>query len=480
MDNLRKQLLSGIFFTALAKYANLVISLIVTAVLARLLAPDQFGVVAIASVAIAFLNLMTDIGLSPTVIQHKELTHKSLGILFSISCYIAAGLAASFYLLAGAFSDWYNQPLLKPICQLLSISIFFSGITVIPNALFFRERLFKPIAIRSLVIQVLGGAIAIIAARKGLGVYALVIGPIFSSLLLFVFSYVKFPLKFSFYFSIKPVRHVFSYSLFQFLFNFINYFSRNADTILIGKYLGVIPLGYYDKSYRLMSLPLQNITQVITPVIHPILSQKGKDIDYLNRANIKLVGILALIGFPLSVFLFFSASELILLFFGPQWELAIPAFRVLSLSVGIQLILSSSGSIFQTAGDTRSLFICGLFSAIINVSGIVLGVFYFKNIEAVAKCLLVTFTINFVQTYWLMYQVILKQSIYAFLNCLWKPIIFALVMSLILYKIDMWFDSDNLFYSLLIKSMICIIACSSLVWFGGYRNDLVEFFRKKK
>lgn len=71
MDNIKKEIVSGVFFTALAKYANLVISLVVTAVLARLLAPDQFGVVAIATVAIAFLNLIADFGLSPAVIQHK-------------------------------------------------------------------------------------------------------------------------------------------------------------------------------------------------------------------------------------------------------------------------------------------------------------------------------------------------------------------------------------------------------------------------
>ncbi|UPZ37801.1 lipopolysaccharide biosynthesis protein [Sphingobacterium sp. PCS056] len=480
MKDIQGQLISGVFFTALAKYANLIISLVVTAILARLLAPDQFGVVAIATVAIAFLNLIADIGLSATVIQHKELDRKALSALFSLSVYITLLLSLIFFLCAGVFANWYDQPELRPICQWLALSLLFSGITVVPNALFYRDRLFKAIALRSLVIQLVGGAMSVVAAYQGYGVYALIINPIFSSILIFGISYAKFPLKFTFSFSLQALRPIFSYSFYQFLFNIINYFSRNADTLLIGKYLGMVPLGYYDKSYRLMSLPLQNITQVITPVIHPILSLHSKDLGYLNRVNLKLVSFLALIGFPLAIFLYFSSEELILLFFGPQWELAIPTFKILSLTVGIQLVLSSSGSIFQTAGDTRSLFICGLFSAVVNVTGILLGVFYFKSIEAVAQCLLVTFAINFVQTYWLMYMVIFKASIVPFLTCLWKPVLFAGILAGLLYSADLIFNCNQQLYSFLFKSLVFVPSFALLVWFGGYQADIKQFINRKR
>ncbi|CDS94054.1 conserved membrane hypothetical protein [Sphingobacterium sp. PM2-P1-29] len=478
MNDLRKQLFSGVFFTAVAKYANLVISLLVTSVLARLLAPDQFGVVAIATVAISFLNLIADIGLSATVIQHKELDRKSLSSLFSLSIYIAFILALIFFFCAGVFAIWYDQPVLRPICQLLAISLFFSGITVVPNALFFRERLFKAIAIRSLLIQLVGGAVSIAAAFNGMGVYALIINPIFSSLLIFVISYAKFPLRFSFRFSLRSLRPIFSYSLFQFLFNIINYFSRNADTLLIGKYLGMVPLGYYDKSYRLMSLPLQNITQVITPVIHPILSQERHDKNYLMKANEKLFKFLALIGFPLAIFLYFSSRELILLFFGPQWDLAVPAFEILSLTVGVQLVLSSSGSIFQTAGDTKNLFYCGLFSAVVNVTGIVLGVFYFKSIEAVAWCLVVTFSINFIQTYLQMYLVIFKQSPGKLFILLWRPFLITCVLGLFLYFITLYMLDLQLFLQLLVKIIVYFIIMGLMIWFGGYKHFIKDLIRK--
>lgn len=106
-------------------------------------------------------------------------------------------------------------------------------------------------------------------------------------------------------------------------------------------------LGYYEKSYRLMMLPLQNITQVITPVMHPVLSDFQNDRERLAVSYERILRFLAFIGLPMAVFLFFTAEELTLLIFGDQWMPSVPVFRILALSVGVQIILSSSGSIFK-------------------------------------------------------------------------------------------------------------------------------------
>src|SRR5699024_4389501 len=105
---------------------------------------------------------------------------------------------------------------------------------------------------------------------------------------------------------IPSIRKIFKFSAYQFIFNIINYFSRNLDKLLIGKYMGMSPLGYYEKSYRLMMLPLQNITHVITPVMHPIFSDYQHDLNHLAGAYEKIIRLLAFIGLPLSVFLWFS------------------------------------------------------------------------------------------------------------------------------------------------------------------------------
>ena len=137
---------------------------------------------------------------------------------------------------------------------------------------------------------------------------------ILSSILIFVISYQRYPQRLRFTLGLKVLRKIFSYSAYQFLFNVINYFSRNLDKLLIGKYMSLSALGYYEKSYRLMMLPLQNITQVITPVMHPIFSDFQNDKEKLATSYERIVRFLSFIGLPLSVLLFFTAEEVTLLF----------------------------------------------------------------------------------------------------------------------------------------------------------------------
>jgi len=251
------------------------------------------------------------------------------------------------------------------------------------------------------------------------------------------------------------------------------------DTLVIGKVLGPSMLGYYDKAYRLMSLPLQNITQVITPVLHPLLSAHKQDSTYLMRTNESITKLLALIGFPMSIWLYFVADELIFLFFGSQWSAAVPVFEFLSLSVGLQLVLSSSGSFFQTSGDTRSLFICGVFSAILNVSAILIGVYYFGSMNAVALGLLVSFSINFIQAYWLLYYKVFKSSSLRFFKLMIKPILFSAFLAVLYYLLLVYIHVDDYFISLIWKSSIYLIAMLIFIFLGGYKNEVLQFLKKK-
>lgn len=366
---------------------------------------------AIATVIISFFAIFTDMGLSPAIIQNKALTQDDLTNIYSFTFWTGIAVALLFFIASWPISAYYDSPILRTLCQLLSINLFFASVNIVPGALFYKNKEFKFIAIRSFVIQITAGTGAIIAALSGAGLYALLITPIVSSILIYIISFHRYPQHLRMTLGLSSIRKIFSYSVYQFLFNVICYFSRNLDKLLIGKHMGMSDLGYYEKSYRLMMLPLQNITQVVTPVMHPIFSDFQDDKMKLATSYERIIRFLAFIGLPLSVLLFFTAEEVTLIIFGNQWLPSVAVFRILALSVGIQIILSSSGSIFQAAGDTRSLFICGLFSSTLNVAGIVLGIFYFGTLTAIAGCIVTTFTINFVQCYWQMYRVTFRRNL---------------------------------------------------------------------
>ena len=170
--------------------------------------------------------------------------------------------------------------------RLLSVNLFFASAGTVPNTLFFKDKDFKFIAWRTFIIQILVGALAIVAALMGAGLYTLLIQPILSSALIYFISLRKYPQKLLWTWGIDSLKKIWAYSMYQFLFSVMSYFIRNLDKMLIGKYIGMAPLGYYEKSYRLMSLPIQNITYVITPVLHPILSDYQKEEkDWLLLTN---------------------------------------------------------------------------------------------------------------------------------------------------------------------------------------------------
>lgn len=468
-NNIKRQLFSGVFYTALAKYSGVIISLVIAGVLARLLSPDDFGIVAIATVIIAFFNLFTDMGVSPAIIQHKSLTGDDLADIFSFTVWTGIGISVLFFGASWLIADYYESDILRTLCQLLSVNLFFASATIVPGALFYRNKEFKFIALRSFIIQISAGAAAVTAALCGAGLYALIINPIVSSILIFIISYHRYPQRLRFTLGLGVLRKIFSYSAYQFLFNVINYFSRNLDKLLIGKYMGMSPLGYYEKSYRLMMLPLQNITQVITPVMHPIFSDFQNDKAKLATSYERILRFLSFIGLPLSVLLFFTAQEVTLIIFGDQWLPSVPVFRILALSVGVQIILSSSGSIFQAAGDTRSLFICGVFSSVLNVAGMLLGIFYFGTLTAVATCIVATFTINFVQCYWQMYRVTFRRSALPFVRQLISPLVVSLLMAAALVPMQYALEGMNIFLTIIAKGIV------SFIIFGVYIQATHEY-----
>jgi teichuronic acid exporter len=246
------------------------------------------------------------------------------------------------------------------------------------------------------------------------------------------------------------------FSTFQFLFNFINYFSRNTDNLLIGKFISPMALGYYDKSYQLMMMPVQNLTHVITPVLHPVLSEFQKDKAKIFSTYLKVVKLLATIGFPLSVFLFFSAQEIVYVLYGSQWEQSVPVFKILALVVGVQMVLSSTGSIFQAVNRTDLLFYSGLLSAVFMICGICYGVFVQKNLEAVGYGLILAFVVNFFQVYYMLIKLTLDSSFSKFLKIFSFPLVISLCVGIGLWLLT-FFDFDNDYFLLLFKVIISSI-----------------------
>ena len=469
MSVIRNQLFWGIIYTGLARYLGILISLSVTAVLARILLPSEFGIVAIATVFINFFSSLTVAGFGPAIVQNSSIDKRDIESIFVFTFYLGLALALLFIAAAPLIASFYDHAeLLETICFILSVNIFFAIITIVPNSLLFKAKEFKYISVRSIIIQLAIGVISVIAALNGWGVYALLINPVLGSSLIFFASITKKPILFKFSFQWNSVRKILSFSAYQLLFNFVFITYRSIDKMWIGKSFNMNALGYYEKSYRLMMLPLENISGVINPVLHPILSDFQHDPAFIFASYRKLIRILAEIGFLLSVFLFFTSSELILLFFGPQWKSSVDVFQILSLSVGIQIVQSPIAAIFQSLNKMKGLFVASIVVLIFIVIAISLGV-YQHNLNMLALYLVIAFwlaylTYNFVLCY------LAEMSFGVLLKSLFRPMALALGLILVLGMYSYFFSITNMLASLIVKAVISLLYVLILLKSGELTN----------
>ena len=476
--SLKKEMFNGVFWTAIQKYSGIVVQLIVTAILARLISPTDFGIIAIATVFIVFLNLFTDMGFGPAIIQNKQLSEMDLNNIFSTTVYGGFILSVLFFFSSFLIASFYENTSLILICQILSVNLLFSALNIVPNALVLKNKRFKYLAQITLFLQVTTGIISIIAALSGLGVYSLLISPVLTSIGCFILNFRIYPQKFYLRIRLSAIKKILSFSVYQFLFNFMNYFSRNLDNLIIGKYLSLSALGYYEKSYRLMMLPMQNITNVITPVMHPILSSLQNNSAELAIKYNKIVKLLGTISFPLGAFLFFTSSEIIHIVYGNNWDKAIPVFRILALSLPFQMILSPNGSIYQAAGKTDWLFYNGLSNTFFTVSGFIVSVVFFKTIEAFAWSWNITITINILISYIILYRIVLKSSIINMLKLLIIPAINFSLICIALIMFDFYLPDTNIFISLIIKTSIAF-SLTCLCIQTGKQYDIYGLIKSK-
>ena len=454
----KSKLKNGIIVIFIAKYSNIFAQLIINSVLARLLMPKDFGIVAIIMVFITFFSILGDMGFGPAIIQNKSLDDKEISDIFKFSIMAAIVIAIVFYLFSYFVASFYTNEIYIRLGHLLSITVFFSICNIVPNALIYKKQNFKLAGIIDVSVNLCVGTVTILLALNGWSYYSLIFDSILKSLFIFVACFIFSKIKIKKGYSFNSVRKIKSYSTYQFLFNFINYFTRNLDNILVGKFLGSTTLGYYDKSYKLMLYPVQNLTNVITPVLHPVLSEYQNQFEVIYDTYIKVVKILAFIGIFVSIYCFFSSKEIIRIMYGSNWDQSIPIFRILSVSIVIQMVLSSIGSIFQATGYVNKLFSTGIVSACFTITAISIGVIT-KRIDILAIGIVISFVFNFIQCFYVLITQVFHKKFSEFLVNLKNVLVVGVIM-ILGYLLTSKILVDNVLISAVIKLIIGIVTYS--------------------
>ena len=465
---------------AVAKYSTIVLNLGFSAVLARLLTPEDYGIVAVTAVFTTFFSLFADMGIGAGVIQNKDLTQDDINSIFTFSVKISFILSFSFMIFSVPMSLFYKDKVYISVGILLSFSLFFSAMNMVPNALLLKEKKFIAVGVRTIIVCVLTGLVGILFAFLGFKYYALILQNIFNALFIFIWNYISTKPKVVKKVAKESVNKIRNYSSFLFGFNLINYFARNSDNLLISKTMGTAALGYYDKAYKLMLYPVQNLTHVITPVLHPILSEHQSDKQYIYEKYCEIVKILSLAGVFITPFCFFAADEIIRIMFGEKWIFAIPCFRWMALSIWAQMILSSSGTIFQSVNDTKRLMVTGTINAVMTVLFIVAGLIE-GNINAVSRNIAISYNLQFIETFFILVHISLCMKSRAFFYRLLPDFIILLLLFAAGFGINYFIANtglENIVYRFVIRFFVMLVVYVILLMIFKQHKSLLKLIRK--
>lgn len=352
-DNLRSKTIAGLSWSFTGQIIKQVIQFGINVALAHLLLPADFGLVAMASVFMNLALIIADMGVSSALIQRKEVTEAHWSSAFWLNILFGMALTTFFCLSAPLISRFYDHPELSPIFFVLSFNFFIASFTIVQQSRLTRDMDFYALMIRDIVAVFFAGAVAIFLAFKGWGVWSLVMQMLVSTLISNLLLWGSSSWRPGFIFSIPALRDFFGFSASLTGFQVINYFARNLDQLLIGKFLGSEVLGYYSLAYKLMMLPLQNISWVFSKVMFPALSKVQDEYERLQRTYIRMLRSISILTFPLMTLLFILAPQLIRVIYGDKWSAVTDLVRVLCFCGMFQSLGTMSGLIYQSVGKTN-------------------------------------------------------------------------------------------------------------------------------
>ncbi|RLB64105.1 MAG: lipopolysaccharide biosynthesis protein [Deltaproteobacteria bacterium] len=365
--------------TAVAQAARSLLDVGATLALVRLLTPQDFGLVGMVTAVTGVVALFKDMGLSTVTVQRKTIGHQEVTALLWINIAVSAVLLCLVAALAPAVAWFYGEPRLTEICLALSVTFLLGGLANQHIAVLRRQMRFGSLAIVETAAMAIGILAGLFAAFSGAGYWALVVRNIATVAVNLVAAWIACPWRPGRPRLVKGIRKMIGFGANLTGFSLVNYFARNLDDMLIGRFAGATAaarattLGQYQKAYDLLMLPLQQLNNPVSTVAIPTLSRLQDQPQRYRQVYLRILRLLLMVTMPLAAFLVATSDELVLVVFGDQWREAAVLFRVLGIAAFTQPIGNSTGWLFISQDRTDEMFRWGVCAAAITITAFVIG-----------------------------------------------------------------------------------------------------------
>jgi O-antigen/teichoic acid export membrane protein len=370
---MRSRVLRGLAWTGGSQVVMQVLRMVVAVVLARLLAPDDYGLAAIALVFSSLVLVFSDMSIGAAIIQRKHLTEDDRSTAFWLAVGAGIVFTVAGIAIAGPLSDFYGEPQVASLCAVLSLSFVITSLATTHEALLLRDMQFAKTERRVMAATAAGAIAGIVVGVQTRDAWAIIAQEIatttVSTLLLWKLS----PWRPQWRFSRSSLRSLARFSLPLIGHRFLYYVHRNADNILIGRFVGVAALGAYTLAYNIMLVPFSRIAGPVQRVLAPAFARMQDEPQRIGEAWVRAVRLLGLAAIPSLTGLIIVAPDFVRVVLGPKWAPAATLIQILAVVGMIQALQSISTDILQARGRTGTIFRFTLLFSAAHIAGFAIG-----------------------------------------------------------------------------------------------------------
>ncbi len=373
MGSMGKAAGNGVRWMAVAQLARRLTQVVTTAILAHLLVAGDFGIIGMAAVIIDFALIFRDLGTSTAVIHKENPSDSLLSSVFWVNLSFGLLVAAAVALAAPLIAAFFHEPALTDILRVLSITFVIASSSILQQALLERRLAFEILARLELAAAIIGSATGIAFAVLGFGAWSLVAQIITLQTSQTVFLWVAGRWRPRLLFDWQSVRSIAGYSLNLTGSQVVFFVWRNADKLLIGRFLGSEALGFYTIAYRIMLYPLEAVSHVVGRVLFPVYARFQNDDARFRAAYLRVAGAIAMVTFPLMAGVMALHEPFVEVVLGEGWEPVATLLLILAPIGMSQAVGSTTAMIFQTKGRTDIMFVWHIVYCAVTIGAFALG-----------------------------------------------------------------------------------------------------------
>lgn len=361
-------------------YGSFVLSkavvLLATAILARLLTPREFGIVAVATLVVSFLAVVQGLGLGSALIQRRGNIDRASNVVFTLNLMLGVVLTIAVFIAAPSVAGYFHEPGAVPLLRALGLTFVVEALGSIHLVRLQRDlrfrRMFIPDAGRSIV----KGAVSVGFAAAGMGAWSLVLGQLAGVAAGVVLAWAVMPWRPRFVVDLGLARKLIAYGLPLFGVSLMWVLSVNLDYVVIGRQLGSEELGIYTLAYRLPELLVVSLMVGVNRVIFPALATVQESRDNLRRGFLTTTHFVVLITVPISLGLAIVADPIVRVTLGSEWVDAIPVMRILAIFVLVSSMMNADGDVYKAVGRPGVLLKLAVLHIAVLIPALLIGIQY--------------------------------------------------------------------------------------------------------